>query len=84
MCSNSKDANFCPSPDLIYGKRIGQDKKLMCLFFYVAFDEGMVHNVLTLMLECDASRNTLGLKQPRLWYRKLWQQGPHSYISEGV
>jgi hypothetical protein len=46
--------------------------------------KGMVHNMLTLMLECNASKNTLGLKQPRLCYKKLWQQGPHSYIGEGV
>jgi hypothetical protein len=66
MWGNSKDANFCPSLDLIYGKRIGQEKKLMCLFFYVAFED-MVHNMLRLMLECNASRKTLALKQPRLW-----------------
>jgi hypothetical protein len=46
------------------------------LSFYVAFDENITHNMLTLMLdlkykECIPSKNTIGLKKPRLWWRNM-------------
>jgi len=45
MLANSKDANFCPIPGLdnpIYGKWIGQDKKLMCLNIIAPWEQTML------------------------------------------